>query len=67
MGRYLQNKIPLNNEESIPIGSEITDVVLLKIKENNIQTVFIADTNSINKGPYLLKTIFTDKNNNQED
>mgnify|MGYP001243865728 CR=1 FL=1 len=33
--------------------------------ENNIHTIYISSTNSINKGSYLLQTIFNDKNDNK--
>ncbi len=66
-GRFLQNKITFNENENIPIGTEITEEILNKIKENNIKTILIANTNSINKGPYLLRTILADKNNTQEE
>ena len=33
----------------------------------NINSDTISTTNSINKGPYLLQTIFNDKNNNKDE
>ena len=66
-GRFLHNNISLNTEENISIGTEITDEILTKIIENNIKTILISNTNSINKGPYLLKTILADKNNTYEE
>ena len=66
-GRFLHNSISLGSEDTISIGTEITDEILTKIIENNIKTILISNTNSINKGPYLLKTIFADKNNTKEE
>ena len=66
-GRFLHNNICLNTEENIFIGTEITDEILTKIIQNNIKTILISNTNSINKGPYLLKTILADKNNTYEE
>ena len=40
---------------------------LTKIIEANISTITVAITNSINKGPYLLQTIFNDKNQTKHD
>ena len=66
-GRFLHNNISLGSEESISIGTEITEEILTKIIENNIKTIQISNTNTINKGPYLLKTILADKNNTKEE
>jgi DNA-directed RNA polymerase subunit beta len=61
--RFLHNNISLGSEENISAGTEITEEVLTKIIEKNIKTIQISNTNNINKGPYLLKTILADKNN----
>ncbi len=66
-GRFLHNDISLPSEESISIGTEITDEILTKVIENNIKSILISTTNSINKGPYLLKTMLADKNNTKEE
>ena len=66
-GRFLHHDISLGSEESISIGTEIVDEILTKIIENNIKTILISNTNSINKGPYLLKTMLADKNNTKEE
>tara|TARA_B100001964_G_scaffold228045_1_gene278678 strand:- start:394 stop:1992 length:1599 start_codon:yes stop_codon:yes gene_type:complete len=65
--RFLHNSVKLGSEESIPIGTEITDEILSKIVDSNIKTILISNTNSINKGPYLLKTLLADKNNTKEE
>ncbi len=66
-GGFLHNKISLNAEESISIGTEMTEEILNKIIEDNIKMILISKTNYINKGPYLLKTILADKNNTKEE
>ena len=66
-GGFLHINISLGNEENISIGTEITEEVLNKIIENNIKTISISITNTINKGPYLLKTILIDKNNSKDE
>jgi len=66
-GRFLHNNISLDSEENISVGTEITEEILAKIIENNIKTIQISNTNNINKGPYLLKTILADKNNTKEE
>ena len=65
-GRFLHNNISLDSEVNISAGTEITEEILDKIRENNIETIQISNTNTINKGPYLLKTILLDKNNNKK-
>ena len=60
-GKFLQREITIG-EESFPIGTELNEIILSKIIKANIYTISVATTNSINKGPYLLQTIFNDKN-----
>ncbi len=66
-GRFLHNNIRLNSEDNISVGTEITEEILAKIIESNIKIIQISNTNSINKGPYLLKTMLADKNNTKEE
>jgi len=66
-GKFLHTNIKLNAEETILIGTEITDEILTKIIGNNTKSILISNTNYINKGPYLLKTILADKNNTKEE
>ena len=61
-GKYIHKNITAGEDE-FKIGTEINETVIQKILENNINTIVISSTNSINKGPYLLQTIFNDKNN----
>ena len=54
-------------EDTFKIGTELNETIINKIIEQNITTIETAYTNSINKGPYLLQTIFNDKNENKND
>ena len=62
-------EIKLNDEEKtiIKIGTELNETLIQKIVEDNIFTLDISVTNSINKGPYLLTTILNDKNNDKNE
>ena len=60
-GKFLHNNIVIG-EETFKIGTEINELILQKIIENNIPAIETSITNSINKGPYLLQTILNDKN-----
>ncbi len=60
-GKFLYKEI-IAGEETFKIGTELNDIILQKIIQANILTVEIATTNSINKGPYLLQTVLSDKN-----
>ncbi len=65
-GKFLHKEIKAG-EDIFKIGSEINETVIEKLIENNIDTVLISKTNNINKGPYILQTIFNDKNENKND
>ena len=60
-GKYLHKDINLG-EDSFKIGTELNETIIEKILEKDITQIFVSSTNSINKGPYLLQTIFNDKN-----
>jgi len=60
-GKFLHNNIVIG-EETFKIGTEINELILQKIIENNISSIETSITNSINKGPYLLQTVLNDKN-----
>jgi DNA-directed RNA polymerase subunit beta len=68
-GKFLHKDIKINDEEGgiFKIGSELNDTIIQQILEANINTLEISITNSINKGPYLLSTIFNDKNNSKDE
>ncbi len=65
-GKYLHKDL-LVGDENLKIGTELNETIIQKILENNIDTINISSTNTINKGPYLLQTIFNDKNENKND
>ena len=66
-GKYLQRDVTINEEEVFKIGTELNDAILQKIIDENITTITISTTNTINKGPYLLTTILNDKNENKNE
>ena len=66
IGKFLHKDIQIN-DETFKIGTEITEEILEKITSSNINTVEISRTNPINKGPYMLLTIYHDKNENKND
>ena len=49
-------------EDEFKIGSELNETIIEKFIENNIFSLELAYTNSINKGTYLLQTLFNNKN-----
>ena len=68
-GKYLHKeiKIPGDEGETFPVGTELNETIIQKIISANIHNLLIAITNPINKGPYLLTTILNDKNNSKDD
>jgi DNA-directed RNA polymerase subunit beta len=66
-GKFLHKDIKINEEENFKIGTELNDTILKTIIDAKISSIEISTTNSINKGPYLLTTIFNDKNENKSD
>ncbi len=68
-GKFLHKDIKISEDEggTFPIGTELNETIIDKILDNNIDTLQISFTNSINKGPYLLTTILNDKNNNKNE
>ena len=65
-GKYL-HKDTVIEEEKFKIGTELNESILQQFIESNISTLEISITNSISKGPYLLQTLFNDKNENKSD
>jgi len=65
-GKFLHKDIIIG-EEVFKIGTEIIETNLKKIIQENISSIEISTTNSINKGPYLLQTILNDKNENKNE
>ncbi len=65
-GKFLHRDIVIG-EDTFKIGTELNETILSKIIEAEIKSLEISKTNSINKGPYLLLSIFNDKNENKND
>jgi len=69
-GKYLHRAIIVSDDEDegvFEIGTELNDTIIKQILEANISTLEISNTNTINKGSYLLTTLLNDKNKNKED
>ena len=68
-GKFLHKELKISEEEggTLKIGTELNETVVNQILEANINSIEISVTNSINKGPYLLTTLFNDKNNNKDE
>jgi len=60
-GKYIVKQFSLGNDV-FKIGTEINETIIEKAIEENLTIIETAFTSSINKGPYLLQTIFNDKN-----
>ncbi len=65
-GKFLHRDIAVG-EDIFKIGTELNETIISKIIEADIKSLDISRTNSINKGPYLLLSIFNDKNENKND
>jgi len=65
-GKYLTKDVKIGEEE-FKIGSELNETIIEKFIEAKVFSLDLAYTNSINKGPYLLQTLFNDKNNSKND
>jgi DNA-directed RNA polymerase subunit beta len=65
-GKFLHRDINVG-EDTFKIGTELNETIISKIIESEKKTLEISKTNSINKGPYLLLSIFNDKNENKND
>ena len=65
-GKFLHRNILLG-EETLPIGTELNEELIIKIIEHKINKIFVSNTNPINKGPYLLQTLLADKNNSKNE
>ncbi len=65
-GKYLHKDYTVK-DDNFKIGTELNETIIQKFLENDIYEISISSTNSINKGPYLLQTIFNDKNDAKND
>ncbi len=68
-GKFLHKDVKISEEEggTFKIGSELNETIIQQILDAKIHTLDISVTNSINKGGYLLTTIFNDKNNTKDE
>ena len=66
-GKFLHRDIKIGEDGVFKIGTELNETIISKIIEADIKSLDISRTNSINKGPYLLLSIFNDKNENKND
>ena len=65
-GKYLHRNLKIG-EDLFKIGSELNDTLIEKIITSGIDKIEISKTNSISKGPYILQTLFNDKNENKNE
>ena len=61
LGKYLIKDVKIGEEE-FKIGAELNETIIEKFVEAKIFSLELAYTNTINKGSYLLQTLFNDKN-----
>ncbi len=68
-GKFLHKDVKVNDEENgvIKIGTELNETIINQILDAKIHLLEISITNSINKGGYMLTTIFNDKNNTKDE
>ena len=66
LGKFLIKEIKIGEEE-FKIGTEINETIIENLIDSKIFSLELAYTNTINKGPYLLQTLFNDKNNSKND
>ncbi len=68
-GKFLHSDVKINDEENgvLKIGTELNETIINQLLEAKIHSLEISVTNSINKGGYLLTTIFNDKNNTKDE
>ena len=65
-GKYLHKDYEFKDEK-FKIGTELNETIIQKFLSNDINEISVSSTNSISKGPYLLQTIFNDKNETKND
>ncbi len=68
-GKFLHKDIKISDQEggTFKIGTELNETIVQQILDAKIYNLDISITNSINKGGYLLTTIFNDKNNTKDE
>ena len=65
-GKFLHRDMTIG-EDTFKIGTELNETIISKIIEADIKSLDVSRTNSINKGPYLLLSLFNDKNENKNE
>ena len=65
-GKYLHKDYDVKDDK-FKIGTELNETIVQKFLENEINEISVSSTNSISKGPYLLQTIYNDKNETKND
>ena len=65
-GKFLHKDFEVDGDK-FKIGTELNETIIQKFLSNDINEISISSTNSISKGPYLLQTIFNDKNETKND
>jgi len=68
-GKFLHTDVKISDEEGgiLKIGTELNETIIQQLLDAKIYSLEVSITNSINKGGYLLSTIFNDKNNTKEE
>ena len=68
-GKFLHSDVKVSDDENgtFKIGTELNETIINQILDAKINSLEISVTNSINKGGYLLTTIFNDKNNSKDE
>jgi len=68
-GKFLHTDVKISDEEGgiLKIGTELNETIINQLLDAKIHSLEVSITNSINKGGYLLTTIFNDKNNTKEE
>ncbi len=65
-GKFLFKEISIGDDK-FKIGTDLNETIIEKFISSGIKSLEIAVTNSINKGPYLLQTIYNEKNENKNE
>ena len=68
VGKYLAKDIKdKSNQILVGAGFDVTEEQLEKIISQSIKEIYLVNIDPINKGPYILETLKTDKNLNKTD
>ncbi len=66
LGKFLIKDLKIGEDE-FKIGCELNDTIIEKFIEAKIFSLELAYTNTINKGSYLLQTLYNDKNSTKNE